>query len=543
MKTTIALSCLLAAFCHVSASERTILFVDDHDVLYRSGTRKEIVPLRKYEGNPVIAPDRPWEGMIGWVSTYRDAVTGRWQMWYQAYNATRTEDKRLKCVVAYAESKDGKTWSKPDLDLFPWHEVKRTNIVLIGAPNAHGDRYCNSVLVDPRDPDPARRYKMVYYDWEPDDERHRGGGMHVAFSPDGIRWTKHPGIKSKTSFGSKGMQAPLAGEDPYFEQPGKGGTVRRNWRVPISMSDAQDVFFDEQKQCFVSYGKMWMPGPDGGIAWKHGMGRIESTDFIHWSKPQFILGPDDRDPPWLEFHTSPVFPYNGQYLSVNQILNRAAGTMDIELMSSRDGFNWERNYRGPYFLNRGQGAVFDAATLVTCNTAHVVGDEMFFHYGAYRGTAIGAVGLDRQVIGSKDYHSGIGLAMMQRDRFVAVVPNPESNLRNSLKVSRETVGKPAPKAAKPNTIGQVTLKPLDMTGVRRITVNADATKGNLQVELLNEDGYRVRGFSRDEARPVTGDALAAEALWREKTLSDLKPGRYMLRLHLNNARLFAITLQ
>jgi hypothetical protein len=61
---------LLAPLAALHAADRTVLFVDDEDLLYRSGTQKKIDPLRKYEGNPVIAPDKPWEGMIGWVSVY-----------------------------------------------------------------------------------------------------------------------------------------------------------------------------------------------------------------------------------------------------------------------------------------------------------------------------------------------------------------------------------------------------------------------------------------------------------------------------------------
>ena len=534
---------LLIPLTAVHADGRTILFVDDEDVLYRSGTRKDIAPLRKFEGNPVVAPDKPWEGMIGWVSVYRNPATGKCQMWYQAYNEKRTEDKRLRCVVAYAESADGKSWVKPNLGLFPYYECEETNIVLIGAPNAYGDRYGNSVLVDSRDTDPSRRYKMVYYDWEPDDERNLGAGTHVAFSPDGIHWTKHKGIVQKTSFGAKGKQVPFAGESVYVETPGKNGKPRRSWLVPLSMSDAQDVFYDDLKGCYVSYGKMWMQGPDGGTHWKHGMGRAESRDFIHWSKPQFILCVNDNDPPQIEFHTSPVFLYNRQYFSLNQILNRSAGVMDIELMSSRDGFTWNRPYAGIHFLERGKGAVFDAATLLSNGTPFFVGDEIWFYYGGYRGTAIGGVGLDQQVIGTKDYFSGIGLAVMRKDRFVAVVPDPRISLRNSLKVSRDTVGKEAPKLTKPNIIGQVTLRLLDLSNVRTITINADATKGKIAVELLNEDGFRVRGFSKDDAVPVTGDSLAAVVAWKEKNLGQLKPGRYMLRVHLDNAKLFAITLQ
>jgi hypothetical protein len=50
------------------------------------------------------------------------------------------------------------------------------------------------------------------------------------------------------------------------------------------------------------------------------------------------------DLPRVEFHTSPVFLYNEQYLSFNQILDRSAGTIDVELMSSRDGLRWDRSF-------------------------------------------------------------------------------------------------------------------------------------------------------------------------------------------------------
>lgn len=53
----------------------------------------------------------------------------------------------------------------------------------------------------------------------------------------------------------------------------------------MTMSDAADVIFDPRRERFVIYGKMWIGGPDGGLGWKHGMGRCESQDFLNWSKP------------------------------------------------------------------------------------------------------------------------------------------------------------------------------------------------------------------------------------------------------------------
>jgi hypothetical protein len=524
-----------------SAEPCTILFVDDEDVLYRSGTKKRILQFVKHSPDPVIAPELPWEGMLGWTSVRRDPASGRYQLWYQAYQPKppqppHKEDRRLRCVVCYAESADGIKWTKPKLKLFPYYDHSETNIVLIGAGDdeagGYGDRYCNSVVFDERDPDPRRRYKMAYYDWHVGERANDGSGTHAAFSPDGIHWTKHGTMIVKTPFGGKGAQVPLADEGFYVEEQLKTGVVRKSWRVPLSMSDALDVFFDPRLQKFVGYGKMWIPGPDGGMAWKHAMGRVESEDFLTWSKPELVLAVDDRDPPHTEFHTSPVFLYNGQYLGLNQILDRGAGTIDAELISNRDGRRWDRTFANQWILARGPAEKFDAGSLLTNGTPVVLDDEIRFYYGAYRGTAVGGGGLDRQVPGSTDYHSGIGLAVARRDRFVGIGINPQAPAKGQKRGAPQLV----------NKIGQVTLKPLDFTGQTKLTVNADAGQGAARVEILNEDGYRMRGFTKDDALPLTTDGLRLEARWKEKSLADLPAGRYHVRVHLDQAELFALTL-
>lgn len=515
-----------------AVAPRTILFVDDRDVLYRSGTEKQVVQYTKDAGNPVIAPMRNWEGMLGWVSVYRDPKTGRFQLWYQAYQERRKEDKKLRSVVCYAESSDGVNWVKPALGLFPFYEETDTNIVLIGS-GGYGDRYCNSVTVDDRDPDPAKRYKMLYYDWNLGDGIEGGAGVKLAYSPDGIHWTKVDGLLALNSFAGKGEQAPFSDETGYYETKTKSGAIKRTWLVPQSMSDALDFFYDPRREAYTVYGKMWVPGPDGGLIWKHGLGRIMSKDLLHWTKPELILTTDDRDPPHLEFHTSPVFPYNGMYLSLNQELDRGAGIVEAAFMSSRDGDNWDRTFAGIPVIPRGQGAVFDAGSIITNGYPVVLEDKVLFYFGAYRGTVIGGVGLNSQVAGSTDYFSGVGLATTPRDRFVAVRPNPAAPVKGQKKGAPKLV----------NTIGQVTLKPLDLAGVKEILVNADATGGSVRVELLNEDGYRLRGFTKDDAEPLAVDGLRQPARWRGKALSDLPPGRYLVRIHLQNAALYAVTIK
>ena len=505
---------------------RTLLLVDDHDILYRSGTERVLHRPRKHPANPLVGEVKPWEVAIAWTSIYRDPATGKYQLWYQAHAGKVAQKKSHVTTVCYAESNDGITFDRPELDLHAFNDVPRTNIVLVGN-GGHGDRYGASVLVEPQEKDPVRRYKMAYYDWSIQDGREYPG-LHVAFSPDGVRWAKHPnGPLYRTSYGSRGVQPPLAGEPAYFEMASKDKkVVRKNWPVPLSLSDAVDVFYDAPRGVYAIVGKMWIGGPDGGLVWKHAMGRTESKDFLHWSKPRLLLTPDDRDPPDLEFHTSPVFYYGERYFCLNQILNRReGGTMNIELMVSRDGLTWERPFRDQFFLPRSEGNRFDSGSIFTNATPILLEDEIRFYYGAY---GKGAVGGGNQIEG-KEQLSGVGLATLPRDRFAGIRPVARS--------TQPTLKKPL------EHVGQVTFKPLDLAGCTEILLNADAATGSIRAELLDEDGYRVRGFTADDAVPLRADGLRQPVTWKGGELRKLSRGRYSLRLHLHRAEVFAVSFR
>src|SRR3712207_7139442 len=48
------------------------LFVDDHDVLYRAGTKRVLRPLKRHSDRALIDLANPWEVGIGYTSVYRD---------------------------------------------------------------------------------------------------------------------------------------------------------------------------------------------------------------------------------------------------------------------------------------------------------------------------------------------------------------------------------------------------------------------------------------------------------------------------------------
>lgn len=479
-------------------NDTTLLFVDDHDILYCAGLKRAVHPLTRHAHNPLLpGRDRPWEVAIGWCCVYHDPASGRYQLWYQAFAGHEAQERTHRCVVCYAQSDDGIQWRKPDLGLYAFNDVPNTNIVLL-ANGGYSDRYSNAVVVDPHDPDPTRRYKMAYFDFAYEQGQEHPG-LSVAFSPDGIHWRKHPQAPLlKASYGDLGDPVPFTNE------------THRPWAQPLSFSDAMDAFYDPRRQVFVIYHKMWLDGPMGAMYWKHGMGRTQSADFITWTRPQLLLTPDEFDPTWVEFHHSPVFYYNDCYFALLQILNRGerGGVMDCELAISRDGIQWQRPFRQPFFLPRSEGDQFDGGSILSNGSPVLLANEFRFYYGGY---SQGATGAD-------DYGltTGIGLAIMLRDRFVALRPMDHQ--------------------------GQLTLKPLDVTGCSAFTVNANAQGGQIRVELLDGEGRRIPGFSRDEAVPITGDGLRQPVAWRNATLAEAPAGLVMPRIYLERAEVFALTL-
>lgn len=489
--------------------QQTYLFADDHHILYRSGTQRILNLPKRHSNNPLVSPDKPWEVAIGWTSIYHNPETGKYQLWYQSYCGKTVQDKRYGCVVCYAESDDGIHFTKPDLDLFPFEENERTNIVLIGN-GGHSFRYCNSVLVDNHHSDPNRRYKMTYFDWAQTEDG-EFPGLCVAFSPDGIHWHKHSQAPLlKIAYGQGKQELPLSND------------TDRPWAVSLSMSDASDVFFDPIRHVYAWYGKMWIDGPDGRMCWKHAMGRTESTDFINWATPQLICTPDDDDLPHVEFHTTPVFFYEGLYFCLNQLLNRAVegGVINIELMLSRDGLNWTRPFRNEFFLARGDNANFDSGSIFTNATPVILDNEIRFYYGADSAGATGA--------NNDEHKSGVGLATLPKDRFAGIVPLAKTDL-------------PTQKEPLEN-IGQITLKPIDVSQYQKITLNADASQGTIYVELLTPDGKRVPEYTKEDAVPICGDALTHTIAWKDHTLQELDDSVYMLRIHLENAIVYALNL-
>ncbi|MDZ4688745.1 MAG: hypothetical protein SH850_27035 [Planctomycetaceae bacterium] len=495
----------IAVLC---AAEQTLLFVDDHDVLYRAGTRRELHPATRHPANPLLTGPTP-RNQIGYCSVHRDAATGRYQLWYQLTAGGQ--------IVCYAESTDGVTWSKPELDLIAIKGLPDRNVVLKSP-----EHYGASVVIDPAASDPARRYKMAYWSLppivgepaHPKDDRGPDGGMCVAFSPDGIHWTKQPGPVLRGTYG-RIQDPPLVGE-------------KHPWGEINSVSDVIDASYDPLRQCFVVYAKAWIDAPDGRLFWKRAIVRTESQDFVKWSVPQLVMAPDEHDGvrpaaypgtrQGVQLHGAPVFVRHGVYFALVQVADfETHGLQPIELAVSRDGLAWSRPFRDTPFLPTGASGTFDAGRIWSNATPVVLDDEIRFYYGAYGHPWKFGKGEYPWDSKTRVPKSGIGLATLPLDRFAGLRPIEK--------------------------LGQITLRPRSLRGATGLALNADASAGAIRVELLNASGYRLPGFTKSDAVPITTDGLRQRVAWKNADLANVPPEDVMIRIHLDNAEVFALTLE
>jgi len=501
MRIFIAVFLLMICYGARAQQSSTILLVDDKQVLYRSGTQRVFHSLNRHEENPVIAATKPWEKTIAYCSVHRDEQTGKYQMWYQSWPGNRSVAGE-KCYLCYATSDDGMNWVKPVLGLIEFNGNKENNLVM---PVGYG----GSVLFDPRDPDPGGRYKSALW------EQIKPYGTALAFSPDGIHWTKYSGNPVIKGSHGEYIQPPYE-DDPVIDSGSQG--------PPLSTSDVIDLIWDEKPQVYAIYAKTWLDGPEGVMHWKRAVVRTESKDFINWTKPQLVMAADEFDSDWgehemlrnaggggsggIQFHSGPAFCYKDMYFSMLQVMDASGtGNMPVELAISHDGYNWERPFRGRFFLppldNKSR---FDASLIWSNATPVFLKDEIRFYYGAYGRPWNFSDG---------EQISGIGFATLPRDRFAGVSPIDE--------------------------VGQITFREMDLKNCQVISLNADATGGTIRAEILNADGYRVRGYSRDDAVVIRGDSFRHRLAWKNCDIRELPAGMYKLRLHLENAEVFAVS--
>jgi len=107
------------------------LFADDLDI-ERTWDVSRVLGKPEPLPSAVIVPDKPWEkerriwNVTG--SVIYDPGFKKYRMWYAAVSP-RAGDLNFPEYNCYAESEDGITWVKPDLNLYEYKGSKQNNIV------------------------------------------------------------------------------------------------------------------------------------------------------------------------------------------------------------------------------------------------------------------------------------------------------------------------------------------------------------------------------------------------------------------------------
>ena len=202
--TTLLLGISLSLTAH--AEERVLFAFDDHSIPWQHNLKLTLVPVTKHPDNPVLrrgpegAPDHGHAVLYGTV--IQDGA--KFRMWYLGMFESQTVKGNAPGMwrpMCYAESADGVHWTKPELGLVDFNGSRKNNICLIEGEPFPLTRVNDflSILHEPNDPDPARRFKAAYIAHMPYDEI-RGGMSKVgtkerlvcstvcATSADGLSW-------------------------------------------------------------------------------------------------------------------------------------------------------------------------------------------------------------------------------------------------------------------------------------------------------------------------------------------------------------------
>ena len=477
----------------IQIGSRRELFVD-HAIIDKIEGRAELQLHHPTPQEIAIVHDAPWEGAgSGYHSVIRDGDLYR--MYYRG-SALGVEGGNLKLgseVYCYAESRDGITFSKPELGLHEHEGAKRNNIIWTGV-GTHNF----APFLDPRPGCPVEsRFKALGGTAEQ-------GGLFAFQSADGIHWSliRDKPVVTEGAFDSQN----LAFWDPTT------GVYRAYFRT-----------FTEG----VTTGKVWQPAGYRAIR------TATSRDFLAWENEADLTY---EDSPAEHLYTNQVAPYfraphiligfPTRYIErgwsdsmralpeLEEREERAAahlryGTAITEglLMASRNGVHFERWNEA--FLRPGPERP---------GTWHYGHQYIAWHAVETKSCLPGAAN-ELSLYASEGSWHGKGNAIrrytLRLDGFVSV---------NA-----------------PMSGGELTTKPLTFAG-DKLTLNfATSAAGDIRVELQDTDGQPLPGFTLDDCAPVFGDAINRTVTWTEGSdVSKLAGKTIRMRFSLRDADVYSI---
>lgn len=342
-------------------------------------------------------------------------------------------------------------------------------------------RDSSTVWIDPFDPDPKRRYKMsVWYD----------KNIVLFTSADGIHWVR------------LGEAGAAFDRSTFFYNP-----FRKVWVFSLRGTDY----------------------PGGGV---------NSRYRLYWESPEFAarktwtgfapvawVRADAYDPPRTgmtqpaELYNLDCAGYESVVLGLFSIWRGEYDTRekinDLTVGFSRDGFHWTRDDRTPFVpVSETPGAWNWANIQSAGGVCLIVGDKLHFYVSGRQGRP-----------GTNDPGAcSTGLATLRRDGFASM--DWRRSDRRPRVLSRSGLQG-----------GFLTTRTITFNG-SHLFVNADVA-GELRIEVLDEAGQTIAPFTRQNCRPVKGNATKTPVGFTGGSLAQLAGRRVKLRFWLDEGSLYA----
>ncbi len=463
------------------------LFVDDFLIAETNLTRAFHTP-NPYAGNPVLEPDREWEKTIKgepYASPFSDGIwydekTGMYRMWYLAgAGKLYKEGERQFFYTCYAESKDGKHWVKPNLDVVPG-----TNIVDTCRRDAA------TIWLDRNEKDPSKRWKFFNIEYRPNDNRWQ---IVLKYSSDGIHWSK-----------GQAQSGDMYDRTTAFYNP-----FTNKWALSMrgfTNVSSRSRFYAEHKD------------PEMLVSFAHRTRKdAEDKNVIFW------FTPDDKElrhPKYPEvepgIYNFDVIPYEsimiGQYAAWCGPENNICAKDNIQkrnvvsLGYSRDGFHFSRpTHKAFVDVNETEGA-WNWGNVQSINgTPLIVGDSLYFYTSGRRLNDI-----------FWDCYTSTGLFTLRRDGFVSMDGGKKE--------------------------GSLLTETVTFDGnYLFVNANVSSKKGQLFVEILDENGQPIPGYTRKDCIVMKNvDKTKFMVTWKnKKDLSTLRGNKVRFRFYLREGQLYA----
>ena len=506
---------------------RLELFVDDYLIESIEGVALQL--HRPVPREVVLQFNRPWEGNNSFfVSVFRDRDVYR--MYYRASRMSGGEFQAgpRHTFTCYVESTDGITWHRPDLGLVDFEGSRQNNIVLLPPSRLDEGRpvdYGGSGLVDdfyafkdenPQAPD-SQRYKAVCNaNW-----RTWGGGIWGFVSSDGVRWERVQ--ETPVLLDGKGYDGP---QGPAFWDPHRGEyhAYLRAWDAGggeelAKLGGGPRVAKTPQEKDLLVKG-----GYDVVEDYQDQGGRVDpfsrhpawrtvrhctSDDFIHWTRPTLVQfdSPLSMDEQLYTNGVQPYFRAPHIYIGLpkrfapfrHKVMEYLTGVSDGGFMTSRDGVHWKL-WREAFIRPS-----LDRKTWVNRNNGPAWG---------MLETAPGEISV-YWVEGYISEECELRRGTVRTDGFVSV--------------NAAYAG------------GELLTRPLTFEG-RDLVINYSTSAfGSVQVEVQDEAGSPLDGYSLAQCPVIYGDAIEHTVSWEGGSdVSALAEGPVRLRFVLKDADLYSI---